>query len=67
MTKDNIIYLKFRNENQTSDTIEILSCVVCKNKTFTNTYINSDYPTVKCAACGNVCGNVGWVDNELSE
>ena len=64
MSKDNLIYLKFRNETQESEFIEIMACSICKNKTFTHTYINSEYPTVKCAACGNVCGQVGWVDND---
>jgi hypothetical protein len=65
MTKDNVVYFKFKSEQQVSgEFFEIMACSNCKNKTFTHKYINNDdYATAFCAACNQEIGKIGFVDD----
>ncbi len=63
--KDNVIYLAFRSENQVEDEMCFLACKYCKNKTFTHTFDQiSNWPLVRCAACGQHIGRAGWAGEE---
>jgi len=60
-----VIFLKFSNTEQIEDGMDFLACKHCRNKTFTHTYDRSGgFPLVKCAACGQHIGHVGWADDE---
>ena len=62
---DNVIHLAFRNPRLVDDTMAMLSCVGCKNKTFTFTQmVVGDFPVMRCAACGDHLGKMGWVHDE---
>jgi hypothetical protein len=59
----NVVFLKFKSEHQDEDTMAFLACKVCRNKTFTHTIDKPDYwPLVRCAACGQHIGRLGWAD-----
>lgn len=61
----NVVFLKFRSPEQEEDTMAFLACRVCKNKTYTHTIDRvGDYPLVRCAACGQHIGRIGWPDSE---
>lgn len=45
-----------------------LSCKVCKNKTFTITQMDQEFPLLRCAACGQHIDKIGWLhDGETLE
>ena len=63
MSDGKLIYLAYKSEHQQDDAMDFLACKVCRNKTFTHTYIGeSRFPLVRCAACGQHLGRVGWAD-----
>lgn len=59
---DNVIHLKFRSPHVEDGTMCFLSCKVCRNKTFTLTedMDASGFPLMRCAACGQHMGRMGW-------
>ena len=59
---NNVVHLAFRNPEKTDEEgINFLVCKHCRNKTYTMTFEGaSEYPLVKCAACGAHIGCVGW-------
>lgn len=60
-----VVFLAHRNENIDTETTEYLTCANCKNKTYVATYSHkSEFPRLKCAACGSLAGYFGWVDEE---
>ena len=61
----NVIFLKFKSDELVSDEMNFLACKVCRNKTFTHTFVGaSNFPLVRCAACGQHIGRVGYADEE---
>ncbi len=63
MSTEKVVFLKYRNENVADDRAEwFLSCKACGNKTY-RLLCNDmqDYPTVECAGCHSVIGQMGWV------
>ena len=58
-----VIYLAFKSEHQVHDHMDFAACKVCRNKTYTHTYVgDSSFPLVRCAACGQHIGRIGWAD-----
>lgn len=67
MAKDdsNVIFLHYRPPNTEPDTMAFLSCRNCRNKTFTLTEDKLDtYPLMRCAACGQHMGRMGWAHDD---
>jgi hypothetical protein len=61
-----VIFLAFKSERLQQDEMDFLACKVCRNKTFTHTYVGaSKFPLVRCAACGQHIGRVGYADDEV--
>ena len=62
--KTNVVFLAFRNPEQSTDIEEILSCNNCKNKTYKAIYREGveSFPQLQCAACGAIAGKFGWAD-----
>lgn len=61
--ENNVVYLKFGNNNTSYEENTFVSCAFCKNKTFTAVIDkSSDFPLMKCAACGAHIGRIGWAD-----
>lgn len=62
MKEGKLILLKFDNPKATSiDTLVLSTCKVCRNKTFTLTHdLAGEFPLLKCAACGQHMGRMGW-------
>lgn len=60
---DKVIHLKFKSPHVEDDMMAFLSCVACKNKTFTLTMDQppGSFPLLRCAACGSHLGRLGWV------
>mgnify|MGYP001576579116 CR=1 FL=1 len=68
MSDGKVVYLKFKSEQLDEDTMAFLACKVCKNKTFTHTFDDMDnFPLVRCAACGQHIGRVGYADTKDPE
>ena len=65
MTDDGkVVFLKFISPEQAEDTMAFLACRACKNKTYTHTFDKPGFwPLVRCAACGQHIGRVGWADS----
>lgn len=58
----NVIFLKFSTPEQVPEGITFACCKNCLNKTYTHIYDGgSEFPLVKCAACGAHIGRIGWV------
>ena len=58
-----VIYLAFSSLHQVHDQMDFMACKVCRNKTYTHTYVgDSNFPLVRCAACGQHIGRIGWAD-----
>ena len=63
-----VVYLKFRSDRLEDDTMAFLACSACRNKTFTHTIDQVDnFPLVRCAACGQHIGRVGYADTQNPE
>lgn len=61
----NVVFLAHRNEKVDTEQTEYLTCSNCRNKTYVGIYCsNSQFPRLKCAACGSLAGYFGWVDEE---
>lgn len=57
-----VVYLEFHSHRQKPEGMDFLACSHCRTKTFTHTYLGgNEFPLVKCAACGQHIGRVGWV------
>lgn len=60
-----VIHLKYRSPEQDEDIMAFLACAHCKNKTYTHTIDKVGYfPLVRCAACGQHIGRLGWVHDD---
>jgi hypothetical protein len=62
MSDEKVVFLKFKGSNVTDEHFTLTSCANCKNKTFTVTHDGEDYPLMKCAACGQHIGRIGWAE-----
>lgn len=60
---DNVIFLKFRSVHAELEGMDFMCCAHCKNKTFVVTYDGTEFPMMKCAACGSHLGRIGWADS----
>lgn len=63
---NNVVFLEFKSPHVVEDAMSFLSCVACKNKTFTLTDINPgvNFPLMRCAACGQHVGRMGWAHDD---
>lgn len=62
---DKVIHLSFKSPHVQDDLMAFLSCKTCRNKTFTLTDLDSgDFPLMKCAACGQHIGRMGWAHDD---
>lgn len=62
---DKVVFLAFSNPEkiENDDTVSMLSCVRCSNKTYRLRYYKGDqFPTLECSACGADAGKIGWID-----
>lgn len=59
---DNVVHLKFSTDKAEPDTLGMLSCSHCRNKTFRMLYdlVPEGFPMLQCAACGAHIGRIGW-------
>ena len=64
---DNVVHLSFKGSNCGDEFMSLMSCSVCKNKTFVVAYMGEDFPVMKCAACGSHTGQIGWVGNDRQD
>jgi hypothetical protein len=65
MMADTVVFLKFKSPHTEDDTMAFLSCVVCKNKTYTLTVDKvPGFPLMRCAARGQHMGRMGWADDD---
>lgn len=65
---DNVIHLAFKSPHVESDTMAFFACKVCRNKTFT--FVQDrvmDFPLMRCAACGQHMGRMGWAHDDDPE
>ena len=57
----NVVFLKFRSPHMEDGEMAMLACKICRNKTYTLTFDQIDtFPLMRCAACGNHAGRMGW-------
>ena len=59
---DKVVYLTYKNRETTEEGIDFAACKHCRNKTFTITHDTLEFPLIKCAACGNHIGRMGWAE-----
>lgn len=62
----NVIEMKFRSPHMADDdTITFIACKSCLNKTYTLVHDRvSTFPLMKCAACGQAMGRMGWYHDD---
>ena len=60
-----VIFLAHRNETPTAIN-EVLVCGGCRNKSWVAEYgvKGSEFPRLRCCACGEAAGYFGWVGEE---
>jgi hypothetical protein len=66
---ENVIKLEFRSPHmRDDDSLTFIACGICRNKTYTlmNDF-RSSFPIMKCAACGQAMGRMGWYHDDLPE
>lgn len=63
---NNVIELHPKPPNaEYGDGLTFLSCKSCRNKTYTLMYdASSTFPLMKCAACGQAMGRMGWYHDD---
>jgi len=66
MTTDNVVFLKFKSPHvEDDDTLALMSCVFCHNKTFNFIHDKTDdFPMMRRAACGAHMGRMGWAHDD---
>ena len=59
---DNVVFAEFRSKETVGEGFEFVACQNCRNKTFVLVYEGIDKRALmKCAACGNHIGHVGFL------
>jgi len=62
---DNVIRLEFKSPHTVDDAMAFVACASCRNKTYTLTEDRvSDFPLMRCAACGQHIGRMGWAHDD---
>lgn len=69
MSNDKVVFLAFSKPETTEpDTMAFISCRLCHNKTYTVTEDKpGNWPLVRCAACQNHIGRMGWAPDEAGD
>ena len=68
MNDDKVIHLNFKSPKVADDMMAFLGCKHCHNKTFTLTTDRPNFfPLVRCAACGDHIGRIGWYHEDKSD
>lgn len=61
----NVVFLAFKNAEVAPDSMAFFACAHSRNKTYTLTEDKPGYfPLVRCAACGNHMGRIGWAPDD---
>jgi hypothetical protein len=64
---EKVVFLAFSNrEKIANESVTLLACKRCRNKTYRIVYYGSEdgFPTMECAACGSIAGEIGWVKED---
>ena len=65
MQGSNVVKLQFKSPHVEDDSMAYLSCVVCRNKTYTLVTDRIEwFPLMRCAACGAHIGRMGWAHDD---
>lgn len=65
MSEGKVVHLHFASPRTEPDTMAFVACRACRNKTFTLTEDRvGDFPLMRCAACGQHIGRVGWAHDD---
>jgi hypothetical protein len=61
-----VIHLEFKSPHVEDDFAALLACKTCRNKTFNFTVDQPDggFPLMRCAACGQHIGRMGWAHDD---
>lgn len=59
---EKVVFLAFSNPKLEPESTSVSACAACRNKTFTVVHDGHDFPMMKCAACSQNIGRVGWAD-----
>lgn len=60
-----MVHLAFRSPQASDDLMAFHACAHCRNKTFTVTEDRVGwFPLMRCAACGQHMGRVGWAPDD---
>jgi hypothetical protein len=58
-----VVYLAFSNPNAPVEN-RVLACGACRNKAFGVHYGATDFPALRCTACGEHMGRIGWANDQ---
>ena len=59
-----VVELKFRSPRMQDDYMSFIACGHCRNKNFLLVEDGRDFPLMKCSACGQHMGRMGWVHDD---
>lgn len=63
-----VIELRPKPPGVDEEHLTFFACGSCRNKTYTLTLDrHSEYPLLKCAACGHKIGRMGWYYDEPAD
>lgn len=63
---EKIVFLQFHSPHTQSDMMSFIACGHCRNKTYTliDDGDASGFPLMKCAACDQHMGRMGWCHDD---
>ena len=59
---EKVVFLAYKGSNVTEEHMTVDACANCRNKTFLVIYDGQNFPLMKCAACGQHIGRIGFAD-----
>jgi hypothetical protein len=62
---DKVVFLAYSSDKVESEGIAVRACARCRNKTYLLIDRGQDFPMLRCAACGDNIGAVGWAHDAV--
>lgn len=60
-----VVFLAFSNPKAPVEN-KVMACSNCRNKAFSVVYGANDFPSLRCTACGEHMGRIGWADGDVN-
>jgi hypothetical protein len=58
----NVVFLAYNNDRLEESGPAMLACAICRNKAFSVLAPDDGFKILKCTACGQHLGRIGWAE-----